>query len=144
MKFIRFIIPEDLPDIQHILQNTLSDWTPSIFQDCFNDHYYNWIIRDNNKPAGFITVKNNHDHWEIMQIVIDKNYQQQGLATKLVEYTIKQAKKLSVEKIQLEVRRSNTAAISLYQKCGFQKVGIRKKYYKDGEEAILMDKTHIV
>ena len=130
---------DDLPAIEPILKNTGSDWSLSTFQDCFNEHYFNWIIIDNKKIAGFITIKNNIDHWEIMQIVIDKNYQRKGLATQLLQYIIKKAQKSSVEKIQLEVRRSNISAIALYHKCGFHEVGVRKKYYSDGEDAVLMD-----
>ncbi|MCX7120615.1 MAG: ribosomal protein S18-alanine N-acetyltransferase [Gammaproteobacteria bacterium] len=144
MKCIRLIVYDDLPDIQYILQNTSPDWTLSTFQDCFNNHYFNWIISNNNKPAGFITIKNNHDHWEIMQIVIDKNYQKQGLATQLLEYVINKAQNEHVEKIELEVRRFNLAAIKLYRKCGFHEVGVRKKYYKDGDDAILMNKNALL
>ena len=47
-----------------------------------------------------------------------------------------------VKEIFLEVRASNTPAISLYLKCGFEKISVRKKYYGDpAEDAVIMRKT---
>ena len=43
----------------------------------------------------------------------------------------------------LEVRSGNTGAIKLYEKCGFAKFGVRKNYYKDGEDAFLFRKDAI-
>ncbi|NLB90785.1 MAG: ribosomal protein S18-alanine N-acetyltransferase [Clostridiales bacterium] len=59
----------------------------------------------------------------------------EALARELMQY----AANLGVEYLTLEVRKSNMAAQRLYEKIGFQKVGIRKKYYEDnGEDALLM------
>ena len=51
---------------------------------------------------------------------------------------ISDAKSMAVETISLEVRISNHAAIALYEKCGFSRAIVRKNYYSDGEDALLM------
>lgn len=136
---IRNTTIHDIPEIQAILDRISSDWSSSILKDCFQDHYFQWVICRGEVILGFAVVKNNLDLWEIMQIMIDQNEQRQGLATQLLQFVITQAKKWGTTKLQLEVRQSNTPAIRLYQKNGFQKVGLRKKYYADHEDAVLMD-----
>ncbi len=42
------------------------------------------------------------------------------------------------EAVLLEVRASNAAALRLYESLGFQRVGLRRRYYADGEDAVLM------
>lgn len=42
------------------------------------------------------------------------------------------------ESVLLEVRASNEAALRLYDSLGFQRVGLRRRYYADGEDALLM------
>ena len=53
---------------------------------------------------------------------------------------VKMAKEKGVEKVFLEVRKSNIPAFSCYQKCGFVPIGIRKGYYGNGEDAIVMER----
>ena len=136
---IRAMKKEDFITLDSILHHAGSDWSIATLKDCFNGYYFNRIICNKGSIVGFITIKNNHDCWEIMQMVVDINHRQQGFGRKLLKYTIKQAIKSQIQKIQLEVRASNSVAIKLYQRCGFYSVGIRKHYYKNGEDAVLMD-----
>lgn len=59
--------------------------------------------------------------------------------SKLLEKLIKYAKKTS-SLITLEVNENNTIAIHLYEKYGFEKVGHRKKYYNNKDDAYIMTK----
>lgn len=136
---VRSIIPKNFSSIEIILKNTASDWTIQTVKDCFNENYFNWVILRNEHIIGFVIVKNNIDSWEIVQIVIDQKYQQQGFAKQLLEHVIAQAKQEHIQKIQLEVRKINHPAISLYKNVGFVEVGLRKKYYTDGADALLFD-----
>ena len=56
----------------------------------------------------------------------------------MISHIISRAQKGSKNKIYLEVSSSNMPALNLYSRLGFKKVGIRKKYYQDGMDAILM------
>jgi ribosomal-protein-alanine N-acetyltransferase len=137
---IRLLNTDDLSDMQPILLSASRDWTSSTLESCFEDSYLQWGIFFENTLLGFIIIKNHHIFWEMMQIVIDAEYQHQGLATQLMQAVILEARKKNVKTIQLEVRASNVSAISLYRKCGFVEVGVRKNYYQGKEDAILMDK----
>jgi cellulose biosynthesis protein BcsQ len=53
---------------------------------------------------------------------------------------LKELKNQGIEKIFLEVRKSNIPAKSLYEKIGYKEISVRKKYYSDGEDAVVMAK----
>jgi len=54
---------------------------------------------------------------------------------------LSQLRKEKVERIILEVSEKNTPALRLYEKVGFKRVGMRKNYYPDGSNALLMEVT---
>ena len=79
------------------------------------------------------------DEAYITNISVLPKFRQKGVGPKLLSYVIKYASNLGVTHITLEVRTSNTAAISLYKRFGFHIVNIRKNYYYDtGEDAYIM------
>lgn len=75
---------------------------------------------------------------EILNFVVDEAYQRQGIGQMLFDYVINEIKDL--EKISLEVRASNNKAIRFYEKNGFKQVYVRKAYYKNKEDALLLIK----
>lgn len=137
--FIHQASLDDYPILKNILQNTPNDWTPAILADCFSESYFVWLIVFQEETAGFVVVKNNIDYWEILQLIINQCYQRQGLASSLLKFVVEKALENQIQKLALEVRASNQPAIALYEKIGFLRVGVRKKYYKNGEDAVLMD-----
>lgn len=80
------------------------------------------------------------DSCQITTIAIDPSYQGQGFGKIILEYIFDYLRKQNCQDITLEVRISNTKAIKLYERFGFEIVSIRKKYYENGEDAYLMYK----
>ncbi len=74
------------------------------------------------------------DNTEILNFCVDDKYQKQGIGTLLYN----EVEKIANGIISLEVRVSNLNAINFYLNKGFEKACIRKKYYSNGENAILM------
>ena len=82
------------------------------------------------------------DEGYIIDIAVLKEYRRQKAATFILQAIVDFAKIKSLKFLTLEVRESNDAAISLYSKFGFLKVGERKNYYSDPKEnAVLLTKT---
>lgn len=81
---------------------------------------------------GFLYFWTLSDEIQIIDMGVLPGFRRQGIAQKLLQHLILQA---ATKKIFLEVRVGNAAAIAVYESCGFQKVGERKKYYADGEDA---------
>lgn len=78
---------------------------------------------------------------ELMNIAILPRFQRMRFASYLLKECVRKARQFKAEKMLLEVRRSNTPAISLYKKFGFGNIGIRRNYYKAPvEDAIVMMK----
>jgi ribosomal-protein-alanine N-acetyltransferase len=74
----------------------------------------------------------------ILNIAVDPAYRRKGLGKRLLEYALDYCRQLGAERVELEVRTGNDAAIALYRKYGFV---IRERlpfYYSDGEDAFVM------
>lgn len=83
--------------------------------------------------------------WSILEeahitiLAINPEYHRQGMGTALLYSLIKTARDRNLERVTLEVRVSNQAAISLYEKFGFKTAGRRRRYYQDnGEDALIL------
>jgi len=75
----------------------------------------------------------------ITNIAVHPDVQGQGLGRFMMEVMIKRARKLNYQTMTLEVRYSNTTAQQLHQHLGFEKTGVKKRYYfGDHEDAIDM------
>lgn len=77
----------------------------------------------------------------IMNIAVKKEFRKKGIGKLMMRKMLYTASQKKVKTLTLEVRKSNTAAIRLYESVGFVKGGLRKKYYTDTkEDAIIMNK----
>ena len=73
-------------------------------------------------------------------LAVDKKYRKLGIGKKLVSFALNRFRKKGLKKASLEVRKSNKKAISLFQNLGFKITKVIKHYYKDREDAYLMEK----
>ncbi len=98
-----------------------------------------WGLMEEGELIGYICFWTVLDEVHIMNIAIRPDMRRRGMAKFLLNELINSARQNNISKIWLEVRPSNKAALSLYKKIGFQKTGIRKRYYSDThEDAIVM------
>lgn len=81
------------------------------------------------------------DELHILELAVSPDFRRQGIARSLLTAALGQEHRGDATLILLEVRVSNAAAISLYEQTGFVAVGRRKKFYSDGEDAVLMNCT---
>lgn len=88
--------------------------------------------------VGFAGIKIIFDEVELMNIVTKKNSRNLGIASFMLEALIDLCNNMHIKKINLEVNSLNTIAINLYKKYNFNVVGLRKKYYDNTYDAILM------
>lgn len=81
------------------------------------------------KIIGFIIISLTIEECHILNLCVDREFQHQGWGRKLLEHALNHARKHGIGIAYLEVRRSNSRAISLYKKMKFHLVGERKGYY---------------
>lgn len=106
------------------------------------DTCYFGVFNENGSLIGYCGMWMTVDGGEITNVAVRPDYRRKGIASSLVDNLIKICKVNNLFFINLEVRESNCKAISLYNKLGFEKVGLRKNYYKNPtENAVLMTKN---
>jgi ribosomal-protein-alanine N-acetyltransferase len=91
--------------------------------------------------VGYLICSRYETVWHIMNIAVDTDLQRRGLATALLAELYERVGDPKA-RFTLEVRRSNTVAIHLYEREGFRAAGVRRRYYQDnGEDALVMWRT---
>lgn len=82
------------------------------------------------------------DEAHIVTIASHHNLRRRGLGEVMLLLLLQQAHSMGAAHATLEVRPSNTSALALYKKWGFEEVGRRKRYYRDNQEDALIYTLH--
>jgi len=138
---IDFMKEEDINEILDISSLSFSvSWSKnSYIQELTNPVARYLVAKIDNKVIGFIGTWIVLDESHITNIAVHPNHRKQGIASKLVEELLYYCKTQGCISYTLEVRSSNKAAKSLYEKYNFKQDGVRKGYYEDNkEDAIIM------
>ena len=83
---------------------------------------------------GYIGSQTVLDSSDVMNIAVHPDHRKKGIGEKLVLELVHYLKEKDIKSLLLEVRVSNTAAINLYKKLGFQEIGRRRNYYHNPKE----------
>lgn len=111
-------------------------WTRGIFSDCLRVGYPSWVLVDRNVLIGYALVSVGADEAHLLNICISSKRRRQGFGITLLKEIIALLKQKEYRCLFLEVRESSIAAIAVYVLLGFEKIGVRKGYYRtqDGNE----------
>lgn len=132
-------------DLHQISDTLLSDfdefWSYDILREELNAENSSYLIaKFNQEIVGFAGIKVILDEANIMNIVVRKDFRNQGIGTILLQSLIDLSKKHCLTSVTLEVMEENYPAIHLYKNFGFEQTGLRKNYYKD-KNGLVMRKT---
>lgn len=119
-------------------------WTLGILRDCLRVGYNCWLYEHHGviQAYGVMSVAAGEAH--ILNLCVRPESQRQGLGAKMLRQLIALARRHSADTLLLEVRPSNTAALRLYARLGFNEVGARKNYYpaeRGREDALIFALT---
>ena len=130
----------DLEEIKDILQTDFDDfWNFQIFKEELANNNSNYLVlRYDNEIVCFGGIKIILDEANVMDIVTKKDKRKHGFARLILNELIEISKEKNCNTITLEVDENNLPAIHLYELFNFKEVGRRKKYYRNGNTAILM------
>lgn len=116
-------------------------WSEQTIEDAFKTGTRFFVAEKNNSVLGYVGISAILDEGYITNVAVFPEVRQQGVASALLNSLFEFAKENSLSFISLEVRESNNAAISLYQKFGFKTEGKRKNFYSaPQEDALIMTK----
>jgi len=150
---IRRCTVKDLENVKEINEKELPEDYPFFFYKSILDNFPESFLvackkQDPNSLLGYIMWRIekipskdslrliNKGH--LVSIAVVESYRRMGIASALLSKSMPEILKQNISEYVLEVRISNHQAVSLYQNFNFKTEGVKKKYYKDGENAFYM------
>ena len=116
-------------------------WSQNQWNNELKKNYVTAIgIYLNNSILGVCVFHKIFDEAEIRYLSIHPSYKRRGLGKKLIYKIFKDCKNQNIRRVFLEVSLKNEQALSFYNSFGFKTINIRKRYYKDGSDAVLKEK----
>jgi len=95
----------------------------------------------NSELVGYLIFRQVDEEAEILRLGVKKEFRRKGIGEKLLKKAEELVSTQGGKVIYLEVRKSNEPAINFYKKQNFSIVSVRKNYYPDGEDALIMRKV---
>lgn len=138
--------PSDLDAVMEIERHSFGNqWAERIFREELEREWAHIDVARARDDRGELALVGFCNYWvvrdeiHLLNIATLPSWRRHGIASRLMQHLLDVASRRRCRYITLEVRRSNTAAIALYEKYDFVAVGVRPKYYaEDGEDAIVM------
>lgn len=131
-------LPEDYPFFFY--KSILDNFPESFLVACLKDEpssisgYVMWRVERIPSKDSLRLINKGH----LVSIAVSEDYRRLGIASALLSKSMPEILKNNITEYVLEVRVSNHGAIELYKNLDFKIEGIKKKYYKDGENAHYM------
>ena len=119
-------------------------WSDAIFRDCLKAGYACELVRLDDELVGYGILQTGAEEGHILNLCIDEAHQRRGFARLLLEHLVSRATDDGARVVFLEVRPSNPRAMALYQRAGFNEIGLRKGYYEargGREDALVMARS---
>ncbi|HAX61958.1 MAG TPA: ribosomal-protein-alanine N-acetyltransferase [Elusimicrobia bacterium] len=139
---IRRVRIDDISAIAAIEKNSYPDpWSVKMFERELQLEFSNFfaVIKDR-EIIGYVCFWTVSDEAQITNITVKEKFRRKGLGSRIMKYIINFAKAIEIKKMFLEVRASNYPALKLYEKFGFQEIDVRKRYYSNSDDAVIMSK----
>lgn len=147
---IRRMMPEDIQQVVGIadLSPEAASWTAATYIAIIEnpDQGEVWVAEEQGTVAGFASFRLIDAEAELLNLAVHPERRRKGCGSQLMQSVCARAAQLGVERIFLEVRASNVAALQFYCGFGFQQVGRRRSYYSTPppgprEDALLLAKS---
>lgn len=104
-------------------------WSATIFNDCLRVGYCCWVMQGRECLQGYAIMSVAAEESHVLNVCIDGTYRRRGYARAMLDHMVATASSHGARVCFLEVRPSNTGAITLYKDYGFRHVGTRRDYY---------------
>ncbi len=119
----------------------LFPWTERMIRDSLEGEHLNLASFQDDQLVGYAFMMNAVGEMHLLSLTIDLPWQGRGWGRHLLEAVMERARTLECHSLFLEVRAGNVRARTLYERTGFQVVGVRRGYYPDmagREDALVM------
>ncbi len=137
---LRPLVEADLPAVLTIEESSFSSpWTRAAFVHELQSLHSCFTIAERvGVVLGYLCSWHVADEVQILNVAVETHSRRQGIAERLLRHVLEVGQRKGARSANLEVRRGNLPARQLYEKLGFREVAVRRGYYADGEDALLM------
>lgn len=139
----RPLSPLDLNDVMRIEGDVYPfPWTRGNFEDALRAGYTAWALyHESGAMIAYAIAMLALDEAHLLNLSVARRFQRQGYGWRTLEWMAQCSRDYGARTLLLEVRPSNEAALRLYQRYGFERIGVRTGYYPAGggrEDAVVM------
>lgn len=137
---VAFMKEEDIPEVAHLEEICFSEpWSKNAISESMSAGTLFFVAKQDGKVCGYIGISIIAGEGYITNIAVFPEYRSKGIGTALLKRVISLKDEMELDFVSLEVRSSNKAAISIYEKSEFKVEGLRKGFYRNPtEDAIIM------
>lgn len=130
-------------DLFELEKNNFDDYysLASCKEELNNDSKFYFCYEEDKKIVGYIGIMIALDQAEILRIAVNENYRRRKIAQKLLDFSINFLKNRKIFEIFLEVSEKNQVAINFYNKNNFNIKYIRKNYYGENNNALILSRS---
>jgi ribosomal-protein-alanine N-acetyltransferase len=142
---IRLMVPADLKSVAEVERSAYQyPWSLGIFRDCLLAGYYCLALEVGDMLTGYSIMSIAAAEAHVLNLCVHPSAQGMGFGRRMLNALLLKAEDSEVEKVFLEVRPSNEAALHLYRSVGFAQIGVRPAYYQaehGREDAVILAAT---
>lgn len=138
--------PDDLPEVMAIERETFpSDaWSEGMMRGELAEqprsrHYV--VALDGREVIGYAGLSAAADQADVQTVAVREEHRGKGVGSAMLTELLAEAARRGATEIFLEVRADNPGARSIYERFGFAQISVRRNYYDDGTDAIVMKRT---
>ena len=116
-------------------------WNVEMLKKLFIDSIIEtvWVIENRKKIIGFLIEQRCDNEINLLNVAVDRQFQNRGIGKKLINHYLDRIPRNC--SVFLEVNKSNIIARKIYADLNFKNIGMRKNYYNDGGDALIMKYT---
>ena len=143
MMKIELMTADHVPQIAELEKICFNDpWSEKSIASELDNRLSLWLVAmDGDRVTGYVGSQSVLGETDMMNIAVHPDFRRRGIAEELVVKLVEALKVRGNHSLMLEVRVSNDPARKLYDKMGFQQVGLRKNYYRNPmEDACILRK----
>lgn len=139
---IRDMCQADVPCIAALDRQAYEfPWSAGIFRDCLLAGYVSLVMEYRQAVRAYAVMSVAASEAHLLNLCVAMDSRREGYGRLLLEDLIRRATRMGAEFMHLEVRPSNLAALALYHRYGFKRIGRRRRYYRaasGSEDAVLL------
>jgi len=138
----RRLTPDDAHELAYLeLEIFTAPWSESSLKSCLQlPNVEGDVAVLEQSIVGYVFAQYVVDEAHLLNIAVRKQYRRRGIGRKLLEKFLEVCNRRGSRLSYLEVRSGNRAAQKMYYDFGFMPLSVRKRYYPDGEDALILVK----